>query len=120
MSFIVCLKDISVMRISTTIAGLSCIFCLLLCVWRFFDGAYDIDSGIWGRNQNVTDGWQSDGSYVPVHDTHNLGFDDLMGYTSNALRVVASQSVVFLFHFNTAKYFRELEYPKKDKYIHGV
>jgi hypothetical protein len=102
------------MRFSTGIASLSCIFCLFVVGVRCFDGSYNAAGGKWG-DLNTGDVQPMD--HDPATQT-TLG--NLSGYSHDPLHIFTSQAVLFLFHFNAAKYFRELEFPRKGKYLHAV
>mmetsp|Transcript_43726 Transcript_43726/g.126296 ORF Transcript_43726/g.126296 Transcript_43726/m.126296 type:complete len:479 (-) Transcript_43726:77-1513(-) len=105
MMFLVCLKDISVMRVSTAIAGMSCCMVPVLAGWRYFDGSYT-EQGTWGQHTLF---WGS---------RPNMG--EFMQFKEMPSRLMSIQGVLFLFHFNAAKYFRELEQPKVSRYVMGV
>jgi len=105
MAYLVCLKDISVMRFSTAIAGVSCTLVPVLAAWRYFDGSY-AEGGQWGLHTTMQ-------SKRP----HMYKFWEFHEMPS---RLVSIQGVLFLFHFNAVKYFRELEMPKVGRYTWGV
>jgi len=105
MMFLVCLKDISVMRFSTAIAGLACSMVPVLAGWRYFDGSYT-EHGPWGRHSTF---WGSRPQAQEFWQFHEM-----------PSRLVSIQGVLFLFHFNAVKYFRELEQPKVSRYTEGV
>lgn len=105
MMFLVCLKDISVMKFSTAIAGLACSMVPVLAGWRYFDGSYT-ESGHWGRHSTF---WGSTPKVNEFWEFHEM-----------PSRLVSIQGVLFLYHFNAAKYFRELEQPKVSRYTCGI
>uniref|UniRef100_A0A6T0WAG8 Amino acid transporter transmembrane domain-containing protein n=1 Tax=Alexandrium monilatum TaxID=311494 RepID=A0A6T0WAG8_9DINO len=105
MTFLVCLKDISVMRVSTAIAGLSCCMVPVVAGWRYFDGSYK-ETGKWSQHATFTDSRPDVREFWQFHEMPS--------------RLVSIQGVLFLFHFNAVKYFRELEQPKVSRYTTGV
>jgi len=105
MSMLVCLRDISVMRFSTAIAGLACCLVPIIAAIRYFDGSYTED-GRWGLHSTL-------GESHPK-------LSDLISFHELPSRLISLHAVLFLFHFNAVKYFRELEMPKVDRYMWGV
>mmetsp|Transcript_78145 Transcript_78145/g.207387 ORF Transcript_78145/g.207387 Transcript_78145/m.207387 type:complete len:487 (-) Transcript_78145:49-1509(-) len=105
MMFLVCLKDISVMKFSTAIAGLSCSMVPVLAGWRYFDGSYT-EWGRWGRHSTTWGDRPDVNEFWQFHEMPS--------------RLVSIQGVLFLFHFNAVKYFRELEQPKVARYTQGI
>lgn len=105
MMFLVCLKDISVMRFSTAVAGLACCLVPVLAAIRYFDGSYT-EHGRWGLH--TTFGGQ------------NPDIREFWKFHEMPSRLVSIQGVLFLFHFNAVKYFRELEQPQVSRYTWGL
>lgn len=99
MSFLVCMKDITIMKPFTAVTLVSCTVAFIAVVIRYFDGSYG-------------DG----GRFATVHHKHGT----IWGNHSLPIREMSRQTVLFLCHFNTAKYFRELENPKTRRYTHAT
>jgi len=108
MSVLVCLKDISVMRPATSITLVSCTFTLIAVTIRYFDGSY-APGGFWFH-------------FRQTHINHRFHEQKSFLFEQNAMpmRLFTSQAVLFLCHFNAAKYFSELENPKTDRFTAGL
>mmetsp|Transcript_97719 Transcript_97719/g.209690 ORF Transcript_97719/g.209690 Transcript_97719/m.209690 type:complete len:517 (-) Transcript_97719:63-1613(-) len=111
MSVLVCLKDISVMKPATALTMVSCTFTLVAVITRYFDGSY-APGGHWFhfRQAHVSSG----------NDDFFAKHAFFLKHHTMPVRLFTSQAVLFLCHFNAAKYFSELENPKTDRFTAGI
>lgn len=116
MAFLVMLKDINVMCYSTAVAGISSVFTLIVVAVRFLDRSYVHGGVTW--EQTAPD------VYVPGmltwNDQSKEKLHGLYAYHDRGMQLFSMQAVVFLMHFNAAKYYRELQEEDKDRYTSGV
>jgi len=106
LSFLVMLKDVSQMWYSTVIVGSSTLFFVMVVVVRFMDASYEPGNTLIDKHQ-----W--------IDRVHNK-WQNLYCYHEHGVQLLSIQSVLFLMHFNAAKYFRELNGPCKHLYSTGV
>lgn len=109
LSILVCLKDISMMKPATTITMVSCTFTFVAVLVRFLDGSY-APGGHW---------FQFRQEHHYLQDSQMVHSELFFKRNTMPLRMFTSQAVLFLCHFNTAKYFSELESPKTDRFTAG-
>jgi len=106
LSFLVMLKDVSQMWCSTVIVGSSTLFFVVVVVVRFIDTSYEPGNQFIDKHQWI--------------DRVNSKWKNLYCYHEHGVQLLSIQSVLFLMHFNAAKYFRELNGPCKHLYSAGV
>lgn len=112
MSGLVMMKDISIMWYSTALAGLCSVFMVICIFVRFIDGSYGSGGTFAHEGIELTQGQISAGPHV-----NSL----TVAWTADRWwQLFSVQPVVFLTHFNAAKYFRELKHHSRQRYTAGV